>query len=92
MPGAVEVFWRVRWPDTLLFVSLWDGMDAVARFNAAVPEHVVAVTRLWREGGASWSGLYELVGPSAQSVGRDGIVTSPWPQFHTDTVGKGRAS
>lgn len=66
--GLREVTVCLRRPRVVMIISLWDDESAMADFGAAVPDHASRVLRLWRGGGESWSGFFELVGPSPHSA------------------------
>lgn len=72
--GLRESWISFRPPTVLFLISLWDSEEAMADFATTVPDHAPAVMKLWHEGGQSWSGLFELVGPSPTS--------GYWPDVH----------
>lgn len=60
IPGLLETSMLVRWPRTVIFVSLWKDASAMACFATAVPEHPMAVRKAYRVGAEVWSGLFKL--------------------------------
>lgn len=77
VPGLHDVWVSFRRPRTVFLISLWDDRDAMAEFATAVPHHASAIMHLWQTGGKSWSGLFELIGPSPASRW--------WPEHSTAT-------
>lgn len=60
VPGLLETLILVRWPRTVIFISLWKDASAMARFATAVPEHPMAVQKVYRLGAEVWSGVFKL--------------------------------
>ena len=50
----------VRWPHMVIFVFLWKDASAMARFATAVPEHPMAVRKVYQMGAEVWSGVFKL--------------------------------
>ncbi len=62
VPGLLETSMLVRWPRTVIFISLWKDASAMACFATAVPEHPMAVRKVCRMGAEVWSGVFKLEG------------------------------
>jgi len=66
VPGLLETSVLVRWPRTVIFISLWKDASAMARFATAVPEHPMTVLKVYRIGAEVWSGVFKLQGQNPE--------------------------
>jgi ABC-type antimicrobial peptide transport system permease subunit len=66
--GLLETAMLVRWPRTVIFVSLWKDASAMACFATAVPEHPMMVRKVYRMGAEVWSGVFKLDGQNREET------------------------